>query len=70
VKQPTTAAFFELASPLFLLFLQEIISDRDRLRRRNPGIPAGSWARNSGPVRSKSMQIDVNRQKPILRGRR
>jgi hypothetical protein len=25
--------------PLFLLFLQEIISERDRLHRRNPGVP-------------------------------
>jgi hypothetical protein len=37
VKQPTTAAFFELAFPLFLLFLQEIISDRD------PPPPQKSW---------------------------
>jgi hypothetical protein len=33
------------ALPLFLLFLQEIISGRHRLRRRNPGVPA-AWRGN------------------------
>jgi hypothetical protein len=33
-------ALVEPALPLVLLFLQEIISYRPRLRRRNPGVPA------------------------------
>jgi hypothetical protein len=38
--------------PLFLLFLQEIISGRHRLRRRNPGVPAArpSEEQRAGPL--------------------
>jgi hypothetical protein len=43
------------ALPLFLLFLQEIISERHRLDRRNPGVLAvrlgeNSACRHSGPL--------------------
>jgi hypothetical protein len=46
------AAFFEPAFPLFLLFLQEIISDGHRLRRRNPWIPAAQLSKEqrAGPL--------------------
>jgi len=46
------AAFFEPAFPLFLLFLQEIISGRHRLCRRNPGIPAAQLSKEqrAGPL--------------------
>jgi hypothetical protein len=42
-RQPTIVSFVRVASwalPLFLLFLQEIISGRRRLRRRNPRLSA------------------------------
>jgi hypothetical protein len=48
-----TAAFLEPAFPLFLLFLQEIISWRHRLRRRNPGVPAAQ--------RSKEQRVTARR---------
>jgi hypothetical protein len=46
-KRPVTNPASGAALPakrvsLFLLFLQEIISGRSRLPRRNPGVPAGS----------------------------
>jgi len=48
-----TAAFLEPAFPLFLLFLQEIISERHRLLRRNPGVSAAPRSKeqwdDSGP---------------------
>jgi len=37
------------AAPLFLLFLQEIISERHLLTRRNPGVPEASEQNNSEP---------------------
>jgi hypothetical protein len=47
---------------LFLLFLQEIISERYRLPRRNPGIPA---VRPSKEQRACGCKIPVNSQESI-----